>query len=326
MVISYLIKNRRKYKRIKLAKGMNLQSFSTKSRDGETGISSVPFGKVWFETPKGDALFKTYDGNMTKIRVLNELLYNNLAKKHNVSVAEYEPAHSHKKVGLVSYNIIKDKNKELVSIQRLYGKIIYNLTYQNIIAHFNLVKGNTNTDKLAFDLFKLMVLDALTFQEDRHNNLNFLYDKQTQSYELAPAIDNELAFGGSTLCVALDQKEQLGTSGFLFDHGINLHYFCNDESILADNDKIYRKDVEQIVLLAKTKPTYWEYLRQTLKNFDINKSIKEVEKMGYYISPNYKEYLTKISELSIKTFAQAIIKYTQTEKHEDHSTDIHTTR
>ncbi len=323
---SYLIKNKKKYKNIKLAKGINLQDFITKIRTGETGISSVPFGKVWFITPKGEALFKTYDGNMSKIRVLNELLYCNLAKRHGVKVAEYEAAHNEKQVGLVSYNFVT-KNKQLVSIQEMYGKIVYDITYQGLIDHFNLIKSNTDIDKLAFDLFKLMVLDSLTFQEDRHNNLNFLYDRQNKTYELAPVVDNELAFGGSTMCIALEQKELLGTSGFLFDHGQNMHFFCNDECILVDYQKIYKKDVEQIVLLAQTKPTYMEYLKQTLKHFDIKNSIREIEHLGYYITPSYKEYLITLNGLAKQAYNQAITKYTQTtEKHEDNSADIYASR
>ena len=326
----YLIKNRKKYKKTKLARGLDLSKFDTKKRDGETGISCKPFGNVWFQTPKGDALFKTYDGNNSKIRILNELLYNCLGKKFGVKVAEYEPAHKKDKVGLVSYNFVKE-NQRLISLYEIFNPQEYNVTYKGIVDHFELYRHalGTDIDELEFDLFKVMVLDALTFQEDRHNNLNFLYDEKEKVYKLAPVFDNELAFAGSTFACAIDEREKVWKQGLLFDHGTNMHFLCDDEVIFVKEfDKIYQKDVERIVALAQTKPTYKIFLENILKNFDINEVINQVEKMGYSISPNYIEYLNELTNIAKQTFRAAILKLEKTVEKNEHnnSADINTIR
>ena len=103
-----VVKNIGKFKKITLAKGFSLQYLKTEKRYGINGATTSKFGKNWFITPKGQAIFKNYDKEESKTRVINELMYMYLAKQVGVPVAEYEPANYKNHDGLVTYNFLKE--------------------------------------------------------------------------------------------------------------------------------------------------------------------------------------------------------------------------
>ena len=88
-----VVKNRIRYKLIKYPKGIGLHDDKTVSREDKTvGVSTFRFGDNWFVTSKGRALFKAYNVDKQGIRIVNELLYDELANQINLPVAKYLPA------------------------------------------------------------------------------------------------------------------------------------------------------------------------------------------------------------------------------------------
>ena len=88
-----IIKDKKRYKLIKFPNGMDLTDCKVEKRSSsDLGVSTKRFGKNWFVTKRGKALFKNYDIDKTGLRIVNELLYDELAKQIGLPVAEYLPA------------------------------------------------------------------------------------------------------------------------------------------------------------------------------------------------------------------------------------------
>ena len=110
-----LLKNIKKYNRIRLAKGLILDSFGTKVRQGTYGVSSSRHGDTWYMLNKGRAIFKTYKSDLTegffdsvqKLRMVNELICYELSKQVGVLCAEYELANYKGEQGIVTYDVAK---------------------------------------------------------------------------------------------------------------------------------------------------------------------------------------------------------------------------
>ena len=83
-ILEPVIKNKEKYKLIKPVKGLALETFDKVYRSGETGVSTETFGNYWFLAPQGKVLFKNYEVEKEGIRIINELLYDELAKQIGV--------------------------------------------------------------------------------------------------------------------------------------------------------------------------------------------------------------------------------------------------
>ena len=80
-----VVKNKIRYKVIKYPKGVGLHDDRTVPREGGTvGVSTYRFGDNWFVTSKGRALFKAYNVEKQGIRIVNELLYDELANQMDV--------------------------------------------------------------------------------------------------------------------------------------------------------------------------------------------------------------------------------------------------
>ena len=114
--------------RIQTVKRCNKYSLS------HSGISSSTFGDVWFLTPKGQALFKTFDSfnfqNTRNLRIANELISQELLEQTGIPHAEYEPAIL--RISPQMDNIVIDDLEE---------KLKNAFKHINAEAHFPLVDG-----------------------------------------------------------------------------------------------------------------------------------------------------------------------------------------
>ena len=323
-----IVKNIEKFKNITLAKGFCLQDQKTEKRYGINGATTSRFGKVWFLTSKGKALFKNYDKEDSKTRVINELLYMMLARQVGVSVAEYEPAYYKNHQGLATYNFLKE-NEDLLHCSEFFGDKWLFITYTQFADYFKDVynfRQRVDYDKICFDLFKMMVLDSLTFQEDRTRNLFVIKNQDTEMLSLAPAFDNEYAFCGQSLMFDLKYfKKEISDEDLLAEHARYMYLVASDYTLLKSKYYMYQADVREIIELAKTKPTYFEFLKQTLNKINYQKGILKIEEMGYKINDDYKKFLLKLEKISKQTYAEFlkedIIQYG---KH--NSTDFNATR
>ena len=87
-----ILKSFKRYKLIKYPSGLQLDEYKIENRSGETGIATETFGKNWFVTPKGKVLFKNYEEEDGRLRIVNELLFDELAHQIGLPVAQYLPA------------------------------------------------------------------------------------------------------------------------------------------------------------------------------------------------------------------------------------------
>ena len=296
-----VVKNIGKFKKITLAKGFSLQYLKTEKRYGINGATTSKFGKNWFITPKGQAIFKNYDKEDSKTRVINELMYMYLAKQVGVPVAEYEPANYKNHDGLVTYNFLKD-NEELMHCSEFFAPDWLYLTYTKFADYFKLVydyKQRVDYDKICFDLFKIMVLDSLTFQEDRTRNLFVIKNEETEMLSLAPAFDNEYAFCGQSLMFDLKYfKHEIKLEDLLAEHARYMYLVASDYTLLKNKYNMYETDINQIIKLAKTKPTYSVFLKQALNKIDYQKAITSIEQSGYKINGDYKKFLLRLEKIT----------------------------
>lgn len=326
-----ILKNRDKYKVLKMAKGINLGKFRY-LHDKDDIFNKTDVFSNWINTGNDSVYFKgkymDIFSHTNKHRVISELVVDKIAKQLGIYVAKYEPAHVGKNKALVSYNVAKNENQNLVFMSRfdvLGGDNSFNISFQKIAKNWNKVEEfkyyNVDKNNILFGLYKILLLDALTFQEDRHEqNIFFIINDLANTITLAPIIDNEFAFGLKTLDYYLDIGNKISTSfdtkEFLRFHGANMRYVAMEStySERVKDDKKYQKNVKDIVKLAQKDCIYKAFLIQSLKNIDIQKAILDVEKMGYKISPEFKKYMCDLVDLAKQTFKEKIAEVKNEQK------------
>lgn len=201
----YVIKNIEKYNDIKLAKGLDLMSYSTKKRHINkyvgVGVSTEIYGERWFRLPKGDAIFKSFEGqygeDIREIRMLNELICQELCKQVGIKCAEYESATFGDTQGLVSYNIA-DKNEKLESLHQFMKRVhLYsepNLEDLSEVLNRYANRGyRFDKQQMILDVYKMIIFDFLTLQTDRNaSNVNVLVQKGEKNVVWHPCLITSL--------------------------------------------------------------------------------------------------------------------------------------
>lgn len=335
-----LIKSKNLYKLVKFVKGINLDEYSTEWRSGKTGISTKNFGKTWFLTPYGKVLFKDYDVASEGIRIINELLYDELAGQIGLSVAKYIPADF--KAYPIHYLLRADKDKiEKPDPEKIYhglasvsvtkeneklwdgGKLLdyhsswgdETLTdYSTALDMFENAEGySVDKEEIIFNLYKMLVLDELTFMEDRHlNNINFIKNDVNNYLISSPVIDNEMCFGGKVLWANKHKiPNNLDLKAFLRLHGLEMRTYATNDIIRVPVENRYRENVKALVGLAQKNERFKEFLTFAVNNLSIESAINNVEKMGYEMSDEYKDFVKYLSRFSKKLFKGYMIEYSK---------------
>ena len=328
-----IIKSMNSYKLIKYPNGLSLGTLKTEKRCGLTGVSTKIFGKNWFYTPYGKAIFKNYDMKKSGMRVVNELLYDELAHQVGLPVAEYYPAEYKpsqentplnvdfaktsvlKKThhGLISVDVAKDDEKffdggDILGYNDFWG--FETLTdYMKAVQYFkDGEKYYVNKREIKLNLYKMMVLDALTFMEDRNmSNVSFIKNDKDCYLISSPIIDNEMCFAGKNLWFNKEGlPDNLYFRKFIELHGSEMTMFVNDDVRTAANKNKYKENVKALVLLAKDNKTFYKFLTKAVTILDLNAAIKNVENMGYEISDEYKEFIKYLLNFSKKLFKRNI--------------------
>ncbi len=301
-----ILKNTEKYSNIKLAKGLLLDDSKTIKRAGECGVSTGKYGLRWFCLPKGKAIFKTYDGifcfDIRQNRIINELVCKELCNQVGIECPEIEPASKNGVEGIVSYNVAKN-GKKLINAIRL-GNMAHFNSFSNSIEDYaymvdELEAYGYKIDKQKFveDMYKICIFDFITMQTDRHEcNMFFIKYPKTREITVAPLIDNEFAFCGKKL-ISYISKRYIN-----IDEDIKKTYqmFANHMTVKSNFGSDFDTMATEIVNLAKNDKNFDKILKNIIDKLDIKNAIKNVEKMGYEISPEYKEYLAEIVECSTK--------------------------
>ena len=308
----FIIKNKDKYKALKLAKGLDLQVFKTTPKEKKNlGVSTKKFGDKWFKTPSGKGIFKNYLPG-EEIRIINELLYDNLAKQLGLNVAEYKPAYYGGYKGLLSLNIAKpnEKIKDGVDILDYNNSFGYNSfdDYSVLVKEYAEGEGlYVNMLEVKQNLFKMLVLDQLTFQEDRHEkNIVFLRNDKDNYLRIAPLIDNEMCFANDLFRLRSEEiPSKMGVKRFLSMHDEHIKFVANKE--VNHTKEKYIENSKNIVELAKNNKLYANFLKKAL-TIDIDQAILVVENQGYEISEEYKTFVKDCLELSVSILKQCIFE------------------
>lgn len=305
MTAKGILKNVNKFNKIKLAKGVDIALFVTDDRKCDKhsiGISTETYGDKWFLTPKGKALFKTYDSSygykMRNIRMVNELLCKELCDQIGLDCAEYEPAHIRGLDGLLTYDIAgKDRLVSLESFLKIKKNTTANLYETSCIIDKYLIKGyNINKSEVIKGLYKTILFDTITLQTDRNiSNINFIYNSKTKTYKLAKLIDNEFAFCGEFFVCECDYKN-LSNYDFrdiINDYSLTAKIFTFNDSYYANKSR-FKNNIEYLVLYAKKYPAFNKLLKETLQNIDVKEAFNNLEKKEIEINNEYKEYVCAI--------------------------------
>lgn len=307
-----ILKNIKKFKQIKLAKGIYLDNIETTARNGGYGVSTRSFGDKWFVLPKGKALFKSFDGNFAKVvrknRIINELICNELCDQVGILHATMEPATIDKITGLVSYNIVKPREKLLTGYSLC--DITNNFYDQNNLENYGyifdeLIDKGYNIDKKAIvlDMFKICIFDLLTLQTDRHmDNTFFIRNQKTKQLTLAPLLDNEFAFAGKFLQETLEHKD----FDINLEDELNNLYTDKYHCIITEDSNEHtqlEEIVKKYVKLCKCDKNFDKILKETIKNFDVKTALDNVKQKGYEISDEYCTYINEVTNYIKKMIA-----------------------
>ncbi len=307
-----IIKNKNKFDRIKLAKGIYLDKFK----------SQEDIVLRFFYTPQGKLYFKDYDKKFfgtstTEMRMANELICFELGKQLGLNMAKYETANYKNKTGLVSYDIREHEDDVIIDGEQLVEIVNSGYpsnTFKEYIQTLNTLKNehgyNIDVEKTSNDLYKLLVFDSLTFQEDRHDsNILFLYNEKNNTIKLAPILDNEFAFGGFQENVVYDEKG-IAEKSFLYSHSINLDYVAETIPItsLTSSRRGYIDNINNIVKIAAQDEQKKEILVKMLTNVNFRQAIDNVRQKGHVIPSDYELYLLELEKLAKKCYKKQIDK------------------
>ncbi len=316
------------YQVLKVAKGIWLGAVNTKFRQNtSTGISvEDEYKNVWFNTKNGLGIFKSYNAQnanfieLKYIRNANEVLCYEIAKQIGIDTAIYEPAHVDFKKGVISYNVCGENEKIQNCISFFNDEPKYSI--KSILQSLDSKNINYDKQKMVLDLYKMMVFDALTFQEDRHNNnIHFIVNDTNNSIRLSPIIDNEFAFGIKTMtdyCHGFDCSSlYVYKDKFISCHGQNIIFFVDQEGNKIPRTQRYVYNVKSLISLAQKNENCKQFLLQALNNLDMVSAIEKLQDYGYQFTYDYKNYLIDLANLSKEIFQENIAELSNNKKVEN---------
>ena len=268
----------------------------------------------FLHTKKGLGIFKSFNNcgvfvEYKDVRNFNEVLCYELAKQIGVETAVYEPAHIDFKKGVITYNVC-GPDEDLENCLTYFNyKAKYSI--KSILKGLDDKKVNYDKKKMFLDLYKLLVFDTLTFQEDRHNsNIHFLINRQDKSVKLSPIIDNEFAFGlkiiGELNEIMDEGSLYLYRDKFIEFHGNGVLFFAGQEDYKVPIAKRYQHNIKKIIMIAKNNDACKEFLNNALQNLDIVTALEKMKDYGYKLTDDYKNYLIDLIGLSKELFEENI--------------------
>ena len=297
----FILKNVKKYNRIRFKTDLKLDNSPISLRRGNIGLSTEKFGWYWFMLPKGKAIFKTYDdpymfmNRVGNIRLVNELICYEISKQVGVLCAEYEPATHGKNIGVVTYDVAKE-NEKMLNLKEFYDfagcDFSVNGLHNFSVALDKLVEQGYKLDKRAMQrsYFKVVMFDILTVQSDRHkNNVHILIDEKNKTIRFSPIIDNEFAFNVAYLEDMIMEHSIVRSKDFIEQmKEISVVLTLREERMGFD---MYNSNLTEIMKIIKQNPNYESIFKDMVKNFDVKKAIENVKKQGVKISLLYERYL-----------------------------------
>ncbi len=289
---------------------------STPRTDSLQTASTLSFGGVWFNLKGQQVLFKTFNYNpvegLKEFRQMNEIICYELAKQLKIPCVHYEFAHLKKSTGVITYNALRE-NQELIT-----GNDILKDSYENLFANYvsslfdymSIHNYDADTNKIINHLYKIAVFDLLTFQTDRHKtNINFIIeDKKT--LKPFPLFDNEYAFGTKIFYDYLlknqneSQSISMSTKDFIEQYNEVACKICFN----IRNYQDYIANVNSAVYLATRQNDYATFLKNAIKNLDIEKCLQTLKSKGCKFSREQEDIYRNCINLSKKIFLNEMTK------------------
>ena len=324
--------------RCKFPKGIDLTLLKKQPRvTGSRGLSvSGEFSDVWFVFENDEkAIYKTYDNlSLTnrnnkfikKIRIYNELLCAKLCDIMGVGHAKYERAYYNDTNGLISYNVLGDRES--------MTSIINNTSHLGDFIDYLKEKEKLNDEQIRLIVHKLytyMLFDIRTLQTDRNrNNVPLARDNITGELRVTELLDCEYAYlannmiagnyGGDNFFGVYDKKSPVEVENIINAYNDKMSYGsyytlcvykCLDERTIDNR-------IEECCSLAAMSPEFNSILKHFMESFDLERAISELEDEGVVPSKGYKEYILAIDkyikerfEYHIERMQDSSKKYTE---------------
>lgn len=296
-----IIKNYSKFNSsTKLSNCLMLYNNNKTDREGVSGWATKEFGKYWYASPKGFVLFKDIANHnpVGNIQMLNEILCYRLAKNMNINCAEYIPASMDGKVnGLASVNFLKD-GETLISAKELLGYCGKDMKaiITGLYAKSN--KYNIDYEQIFYSLYSYTVFDLLTYQTDRHlKNISFIVDKNN-NLRLAPLYDNEYTFFISSYIFGDFDISFKSVEEYVENYYIGTGIIPIEPLQDVERIQCFDSVAKQIVNLAQKNDECEKILKNILKNADLNRVYKELNKEGYFVDKNYELFTESVLNFS----------------------------
>lgn len=277
---------------------------------------------VWFYVPE-KVVFKNYktsklryQSSVKNLRMMNELICTKLAEQIGLKSAVYKPA-SYKGVkGLVSYNFIRTNEEKLdtIAVGSLSELEAYLDDRKQSGYKFDL-------KQITDEFFRLIILDCLTLQVDRHCfNVMLLANKEDKSVRLGNVFDCEFAFGADMFFgIEKSTLEDFGVFNdkFKFEKVIDKYdlslifktiisegYDCLTCVPMEHSDKYFKNRVFDCCEYAKYHNAM-DVLLDVLKKVDVKKAIEELKKEGIEIG-EYANYVHGFVNYTKKQFGKQL--------------------
>ncbi len=274
------------------------------------------------------------------LRMLNELLVPILAKQIGLEGATY--LYKQEK-GAVNYDGILDVLKPvkmpnalvsknfLKENEELFDRDFYHHDCRSgysLKCFLDDLKYMVKREHLTVDMeeikssfFKMMILDLLTLQLDRHEgNLPLILNKTDNSVRFGFIFDNEFSFNVKSFKDYDLEKDEyrLLNNGGKFD--VEKVIDSYDKRILKLGDymwtvsptchKNYHSCLKGIAMQAKLSSKARKILAEVIKNLDVEGAFESLKEMGVEFNPAYKDFTKQIVNYGKNCFIREINKGT----------------
>lgn len=288
-----------------------------------SGLYTEQYCDVFFVKDGKEMIYKdlSSDINYKNTRGWAEVITSKLAKQLGIRCAECEFAHDgNNSHGIVSYNFLEE-NQKLVP-----GYEILDYTYSDFFNHTlqyysyaldNLQKEGyiVNKNQIIFDLYKIIVFDFLTCQDDRHSsNISFVYTTLPSGkieITLAPLYDNEFAF---SFMHEIKDIRNISYKTFTNENLAPMRFGIKN----VYNDSCYTpyeccvKEAKEIISFAKKDEKYKTFLINVVKKLDIFKAYARLDIEGIKMDMEHLAWYDKCIE-SKKYILQKVLSQEKTD-------------
>lgn len=255
------------------------------------------------------------------VRMINELVVPFLCEQAGLEPLQYFPFDTHLKgfdydevpckFSLFSKNMLKKdeklscffsssirKNEKILKLE--YEDRGYAVDYQDIEEQ----------------CFRLMILDILTLQIDRHGqNLPIVINDKEKTVRFGKVFDNELSFAVSLLknqnkdiiqTLMNGGKLDLDKTIQIYNKEMTNFRYCLSFEEGQQSDKNISNRIKNCVEFANSDPRMMEILQEVLASVNVNTAFKDLKNLGATVSDEYQSFCQQVADFGKKAFASEL--------------------